>query len=394
MGHRRTIVRTMVASIVLLACIIGSHSPSRGRASTEEERVTKKIIVSRDLVIVNGDTINLDDLKESLHRVGEIDITIVGDIDDLQDVGITKKRSEIVRFGGDVRIEEDEKVTGAVVVFGGSATIAGVVNDDVVVLGGDLIIEETADIKGSAVCMGGDIIRMPGSRIGEQEIYLESIPFGVAVGPVLGYTHRIGHFWQPGFSILAGLVCIGLILLFGAGAIFFFPRPIDRISATIETSPVKSGFVGLLGEILLLPLLLVVSIILCISIIGIPFLFLVIPLAILGVIAAFFFGYVSAGVFIGRKIGGRANMSLDSTYRVMVIGIFAILAFDILSGVVGLTGDALWPVQALFGFIGGVVFFLALTVGFGAVIMSKFGTRSFPIARKVRPEKAPADPEE
>ncbi len=394
MNRRRTIFRTWIMSAFLLTCILGNHSPSQGETSAEGDKVTKRIIVSRDLAIVNGDTISLDDLKESLHRVGEIDITIVADIDDLEDVGITKKRSEIVRFGGDVRIEEDEKIAGAVVVFGGSATIAGVVNDDVVVIGGDLFIEETANIKGSAVCMGGEIIRTPKSRVGGQEISLGSFPYVSAFGPVFGYGHRIGRFWHPGFGILAGLVGIVLILFFGAGAIFFFPRPIERITATIEARPVKSGFVGLLGEILLLPLFIVVSIILCVSIIGIPLLFLVIPLAILAVIAAFFFGYVGAGIFAGRKIGGRADMSLDSPYQVMVIGILALLAFDILSAVVGLTGDALWPIQAFFGFIGGIICYLAATIGFGAVIMSKFGTHSFPIPRKVHAEKAQASPEE
>lgn len=392
MNNRRTIIRAAVMSLFVLMGFTANLAFSLDQEPSGEEKATKKIIITKDLAIVDGDTIDLNELAGSLHRIGAIDITIVGDLDDLEGVGIAKKRNEIVRFRGDVRVEEDETITGAVVVFGGSATIAGVVYDDVVVLGGDLVIEETADIRGSAVCMGGEIIRKPGSRIGDQEISLGSLPFSLAIGPFIGHDFRPGRVMANGFGFFASLVCIGLVLIFGAGAIFFFPRPIDHITATIEKNPFKSGIVGLLGEILLLPLFIVVSVILCVSIIGIPLLLLIIPLAILGVIAAFFFGYVGAGLFTGRKIGGRARMSLDSPYRTMLIGILALLAFHILSDIVGLTGHVMWPVQAFFGFIGGVICFLATTVGFGAVIMSKFGTRAFPVAREAK-EEAPAVPE-
>ena len=379
MKGRRTIAGVAFLALFLAGASMGTLAPDL--AARGPKGVTK-IIISKDRAIIDGDTIDVDDLKEGLREIGALDVTIVGDTGDLEDVGITKKRSEIVKFGGDVRVDEDEKVTGAVVVFGGSATIAGVVTDDVVVVGGDLMIEDTADIRGSAVCMGGEITKMPGAKIGEGEVSLGSFPTGASIAPFVCPGRGIGGFLHHGVGLFAGLVWIGLVLLFGAAILFFFPGALERVSATIEEVPVKSGLVGLFGEILLVPLLLFVTLVLCVSIIGIPLLFLVIPLAVFAVIAAFFLGYIGAGVFAGREIGNRAGISLESRYRVMAIGVVAILAFNILSWIVGLGGDTLWPLRAIFGFVGGVIGYLAATVGFGAVIMTKFGTRPFPVARK------------
>ncbi|OGF98085.1 MAG: hypothetical protein A2Z06_05040 [Candidatus Glassbacteria bacterium RBG_16_58_8] len=61
----------------------------------------------------------------------------------------------------------------------------------------------------------------------------------------------------------------------------------------------------------------------------------------------------------------------------MIIGVLALLAFDILAAIAGLTGDALWPVGTLFGIVGCIITYLAVTIGFGAVILTRFGTRRF-----------------
>jgi hypothetical protein len=376
MRWNRMALRFTLGMAFLMILFAGNVYPRSEKSTSGVVTAKKKITIFKDRAIVNGDTINLGDLKDELSRIGDLDITIIGDADSLAGEGVTEKRNEIVRFGGDVTVDENEKITGSVVVFGGTATIAGVVTEDVVVMGGDLIIEKTADIRGSAVCFGGTIDRDPDAKIGEQEVSLGKFPFGIALGPFFGDEYGIGHFMHRGVGLFAGLVCLGLLLLFGAGTIFFFPKPVDRVSRTIDGGPLKAGLVGLLGEILMFPLFLVVTLVLCVSIIGIPLLFLVIPLGVLAVLAAFFLGYVGSGVFAGHRFGERASLSPDSPYKVMVLGIILLLGFDILASIVGLTGDELWPLKTTFGVIGGIITYLAATVGFGAVIMTRFGTRS------------------
>jgi hypothetical protein len=361
--------------LIFLGTLAANAGPVPGDAG--QEKVTTRIIIRGDCAIVNGDTVDLDKLADRLGRTSEVDVTVQkGGEGGVGGEEVTRKRNEIVKFGGDVRVDEDEKIMGSVVVFGGSAEIAGVVTEDVVVFGGDLVLDETADVRGSAVCFGGTIERSQGAKIGDQEVSLGGFPFNITAGPWIGH-HGMNLMMARGIGIFAGIVLIGLVLLLGAGIIFFFPRSIDRVTSVIGAGIIKSGLVGLLGEIMVLPVILIVSLILLVSIIGIPLLFIVVPLGILGLVVALFMGYIGAGVFTGRKVGERASLQLaESSYKVMIVGLIALLSFNILAGVVGLTGDTLWPVVALLKAAGCIVTYLAVTIGFGAVILTRFGTSS------------------
>jgi len=384
-------LRTILGLMITASFALGGLYGGQEGTGAEDVKSIKKIIIIRDKAIVNGDTINLDDLKEDLHRIGELDVTIVGRLEDLEEDGISKKRNEVVKFGGDVRVEKNEKIVGSVVVFGGDAYIAGSVTEDVVVLGGDLIIEETADIRGSAVCFGGDIEKMAGAKIGEQEVSLGSFPFGMTIHPFFVYGDEgVGRFMRRGIGLFTDIVLLGLLLLLGAGTIFFFPNALDRVEGAVDDNLFKSGFVGLLGEILVLPLFLIVTVVLCVSIIGIPLLFLVIPLGLLGLVAACCLGYIGVGMFAGRKLGASKSIKMTSRYRVMILGIIILLAFNILTTVVGLTGS-LGLLEVLFCAVGGIVTYLATTIGFGAVIMTRFGTRSIAVAQSVQVDKGESD---
>jgi hypothetical protein len=386
MSRKWTTIAIALGFTFLLAFAVGSLYPQEEKTGEEDvEKIARKIIISKDQAIVDGDTFDLEDLEEDLRHIGELDITIIG-LDDWDDEGmVTDKRNEVVKFGGDVRVEEWEKIDGSVVVFGGTATIAGVVKEDAVVLGGDLIIEETADIRGSAVCFGGEIEKEQGAKIGDQEVSLGNFPCGaMTVGPFIGYN-GFGGFFDRGVGFFAGIILLGVLLLLGAGAIFFFPNAFGRISETVGDNLLKTGLVGLLGEILILPMFVVVTVVLAVSIIGIPLLFLVIPLAVLGLVAAVFMGYIGTGMFVGRKIGERASWSVSSPYRIMLIGVIALLAFDILAAIIGIA-SVLWPIQVVFGIVGGIITYLAVTVGFGAVILTRFGTRPFEAAQAVKQE--------
>jgi hypothetical protein len=375
------VLRTIIGLVIITPFAFSGLYADQEGTEPEDVKSAKKIIISKDKAIVNGDTINLDDLKEDLRRIGELDITIVGRLEDLEEEGISKKRNEVVKFGGDIRVEKNEKIVGSVVVFGGNACIAGSVTEDVVVLGGDLIIEETADIRGSAVCFGGDIEKMAGAKIGDQEVSLGSFPFGMAIHPFFVYGDEgVGRFMHRGIGLFTDIVLLGLLLLLGAGIIFFFPNALDRVEGAVDDNLLKSGFVGLLGEILVLPLFLIVTVVLCVSIIGIPLLFLVIPLGLLGLVAACCLGYIGVSMFAGQKFGASKAIKTTSRYRVMVVGIIILLAFNILATIVGLTGS-LGLLEILFCTVGGLITYLAATIGFGAVIMTRFGTRSIAVAK-------------
>jgi hypothetical protein len=78
----------------------------------------------------------------------------------------------------------------------------------------------------------------------------------------------------------------------------------------------------------------------------------------------------------------------------VAIGILILEGLVILGGVIGLPGGSLGLVGTIIRVIGHAVIYVAATVGLGAVIMSKFGTRDMQPATTVEFQVAqgPAQP--
>ena len=77
-------------------------------------------------------------------------------------------------------------------------------------------------------------------------------------------------------------------------------RPtMEKVAHQAGADPWKAGAVGLLTLIFFVPLLVLLIVLLCISVIGIPLLLLV-PFAVLAFLVAAVFGYLAAAYQLGR----------------------------------------------------------------------------------------------
>jgi hypothetical protein len=76
----------------------------------------------------------------------------------------------------------------------------------------------------------------------------------------------------------------------------------------------------------------------------------------------------------------------------MAIGVVALYALVILGHVVGLPGGSFSMVGSVIGFVGWAVVYVAATVGLGAVVMSKFGTKAWEPKPPVAVGAVPAAP--
>jgi hypothetical protein len=160
--------------------------------------------------------------------------------------------SDQVVLRGDVVVPRGQSV-GEVVVFSGSASIAGVARGDVVVLdgpvtisgqvGGDVIsihghvrLLGTAQVAGS-VRSGQEVEAVAGSRVAggiQQGVrFTFSGPLDV-LGPLLASA-----------SIAVSIMVVALLLL------LFAPRAIDRVATTGRTTPLASSGWGILFAIAL-----------------------------------------------------------------------------------------------------------------------------------------------
>ena len=103
--------------------------------------------------------------------------------------------------------------------------------------------------------------------------------------------------------LLALLTCLILLVA----------RPtVDRLDARVVAEPWKAGLVGLLSQIFFLPLLLVATLVLIISIVGCAIILLY-PFLFLGLIVAALVGFTAVAYRVGRLFESRfeRNFSLD-----------------------------------------------------------------------------------
>ncbi|HEY7529702.1 MAG TPA: polymer-forming cytoskeletal protein, partial [Gemmatimonadota bacterium] len=311
------------------------------------------------------------------------------DVDSDFDIDIdVDEDGDLVRFGGDVTVAAGEVIGGDVVAMGGNVDVAGTVLGDVVCMGGRLTLRDTAIVHGDAVAVGGTLEKAPGARVlGQQQIVGVSVPFVAPFGA--GHAHG-GFGWVGGlfFTILS----VGLFLLLGSIFQLFLPRHLDRVETNVRSSPVKAGLVGFLAQVLFIPAFLLGLILLVVTIIGIP-LALVWAVAFipLGFLAAIF-GFTAVARLIGTLLASRAERGLTSPYVAIFVGLAGLFAPMLLSNLFDMGGGLLDLLSVVFFILGTLALYLAATIGFGAVLLTRFGTRTSWSGGPPAGERAPQPP--
>ena len=147
----------------------------------------------------------------------------------------------------------------------------------------------------------------------------------------------------------------------------------------IAHQPARSAAVGLAGGFAVIPVYLAGIAALVVTVIGIPLLVVWVPLFPLAVLAAAFIGLVGIGHHVGRWVLARgfrwlrwADRGPPSDGKLLGLGmLFAPFVAGEWLRVLPFTG---W-VGELLQVVGGLAFFLAAVTGFGAVILTRGGTR-------------------
>ena len=310
-----------------------------------------------------------------------------------------QRSGDIVRFGGSaITVAENERVEGDVVGIGGSVNIDGEVTGDVVAVGGGLTLGPKAVVHGEVTAVGGPFKRDAGAqvlgKVNEVGIGANGQtlpPYRISAPNVLfgTFASRAGRF-------VTTLVRVLMFILFGLIVTAVAQRPLQQIGTRIVAEPVRAGLVGLLAEILFVPVLCITIIALVISIIGIPLLILV-PFGIILVGVVMLVGYTAAahiaGMFVldrfpGRRSVGEGVVRADhSPYLVVAIGIAVIAALTLLGRLFALAvGGFGAPIYV----VGYLLEYLAWTVGFGAAIQTWMQMRRNPAAPVVAAPPATA----
>jgi hypothetical protein len=243
-------------------------------------------------------------------------------------------------------------------------------------------------VQGDAVVTGGEIVSHGGHVRGEVRVvggagantvvHIDDVRH--ARHDVIDHAHfspldRIGR----GLAGLAATIALGLVLA-GLGAVLvFYGRPyLETVSDTLRGSMLRSGATGLAAGFLVLPAFVVAIVGLAVSVIGIPLLIAFVPLYPLAVATAIAFGLLAAAHAIGERTAEQRRKAFDLRYRnsyaYLFSGLGMLIAPLMAAHLVGMVGF-LSVIGTLLKVVTWAVIWVVATFGFGAVILSRAGTR-------------------
>jgi hypothetical protein len=180
-------------------------------------------------------------------------------------------------------------------------------------------------------------------------------------------------------GLLENLFTVLILGLIGAGAVMFAGDNVDAIAETARRSPRRAAMVGFAGSFLLLPAWILGFVALCISIIGIPVALAWLPLFPIAAGLAAVVGYLA----VARNTG---EWLADSDYPwtgwirksnpliTMVGGLVGLMALFAAANVLSIVPFSGF-IRGLLGAAAVMVTFLAVQIGFGAVLLTRAGRR-------------------
>jgi hypothetical protein len=294
-----------------------------------------------------------------------------------------------INVGGSVTVDKDE-VAEEVVAIGGSATVDGEVEDGVTAIGGPARIDgkvggevvsvgsgvylgPNAEVEGDVTSVGGAVHREPGAKVQGKINEVGLLPFGRFGG--FGRHVRFGHHWPfwGGVSEVVSSVLFTVVLGLLVCLVLLVARtPLERVDRQLLARPWPSAAVGLAGCVFFWPLVVAVTILLAITIIGCA-LFLLYPFLFLFVGLLLLLGYTAVAYRLGRLVEGRFSQSFGSPYGAALLGVLLIQVWSIFGRMLDLLPGVFGFFALMVGLFGFLTQAVAWIVGFGAVILSRFG---------------------
>lgn len=290
--------------------------------------------------------------------------------------GVTVEKDElaeeVVAVGGSVRV--DGEVERDVVAVGGNVRVKGRVGGQVVSVGGGVYLEPGAVIEGDVSSVGGTIHRGEGSRIEGQASEVGFVPF-ISSRRGGDWDRDFGPwgFWGSGMDAVGEMIGLVFLALLVCLVLLVARRPLERVDEQLVKEPWKAGLVGFLSQLLFLPLLIVVTVLLAITVVGCA-LFLLYPFLFLALILFAILGYAAVAHRVGRWVEGRFGRGFGSPFAAALIGVVVIQIWSVVGNVLGMGNGVLDFFSGMFLLLGWAVTYVAWTVGFGAVLLARFGT--------------------
>lgn len=330
----------------------------------------------------------------------------------------------VTLFGEDLDLKRGGEINGDVVILDGKAELNGTINGDFVIIDGQVEIGQYAVLNGECMVIGGRVT-------GPQKELCEIVPVDEVMAEVNGLLVQFGippieleaplpptvpdfpdpvvpempdpvvpempempdmpdmerpgpgrdwerdHDWDDYdngptfFGSISQSMFLGLMALL---TMLFFPQHVEQVENAIRKAPAATGVIGLLSFVAIPSIMVIVGLLtalliwICIGILGIPLLLLL----GVGLIAGYLLGWIAVGSLFGDKLVEWLKWQKMTPAAKTAVGTAA-LTF--------LLYAITW--LPLGGFVGGLISMVASCIGFGAVVLTQFGTKPYP--RPVEP---------
>jgi len=273
-------------------------------------------------------------------------------------------------------IESAQRLTGDAATWHGPLEIRGTVDGNAVAIGSDVVVLPGGHVRGDALSVGGQV-RMAGGTVDGETRTISAF----SVGPIAGARLTPAQATQRALSL--AVACFLILVAMALAVVIGARTHLETIASTIRTDFWRSFLVGLLGEVAAVPLFLLSMVALAITIVGIlliPFAAVAYALAVLG---ALDLGFLAMSLLAGDALlrGEGSAREPRPIVAHLVAGLTVFLVLWLLAGgaaYMGLAGSVLRLLAFLSTWI-------AATVGLGATILTRAGTR----AAIVPPRAAP-----
>src|SRR3954468_18052291 len=221
-------------------------------------------------------------------------------------------------FQGDLSVPQGQIVQGDVVCVGGSVELlpGSVAQGDAVAVGGSVSVDQGALVMGQAVSVLGKVeVERGGQVMGEHVEGGVSKIFAGRPGRHRSWLGGLGPFGLfPTIALFALTYLIGLVML------RMWPERVRNVGFAMFENPVRSFTVGFLCWLLLLPL----TVLLAISIVGIP----LIPLLPVLVFLSIVVGLSSFALRVGESLpAGPGQRFVPPAALGMGMAVLLLLAF-------------------------------------------------------------------
>lgn len=258
-------------------------------------------------------------------------------------------KGELIVMGGEARLAENSRIEGSVYVLGGNLDVAGEIDGNVAALGGSVVLHPGSRVHGD-LRVGGADVTIPEGPVVDGDV-ISGMDVAMPLSPGWWSDRSLGA--QVAWLLARTVVVAALAFL----AVRLIPRPVSRVANALTGQPVVSGAVGLLAAVVAPSLL-----------VAMAFTVILAPVAVVGFVllgATIAYGWIAIGLVAGQRLGRWRGWKASPA----VLASAGTLVFTLV-----LTGIAELP---FVGIIGDVFTLVSVAVGFGAVLLTRFGLRGF-----------------